>query len=638
MALCGQVSSAARAGCFPSNVKQGLNKVVRAHDAADLENASTPVANFDRRRGVDVRPASYLDAIAVAIVCGTVVGAADAATVRFNLFGARGGVPFVPWTIWPASIAAWSFLLAAIAMIAGSVPRLRKFVVPVAFVVGPGILLSIRILQFRYQLLAQPPLLAAVIALIAVIVALGFWSTFAWNRREPVRRFVRQLAYAPLLLIGLASVSLFSARSAAAATSAPLAASRKNVVLIFLDTVRYDYSGVSDEGRGHAPNLHAFASDAMRFEYAMAPAPWTVPSHVSVLTGLPVWQLGITSEHQAMQPTAMTLPKRFAREGYDTAAFIANPILHDHTGVASGFRRYEYSERSLDFCRTSLGVIVAKFSQTRGACAWTSRDVSEKALDYIGRTNKPYFLLLNYFDAHDPYWLPAYLPAEGPRRLSMRDHAELLRVITRGVPLPPDTHARVTNMYGQAIRGMDSSMQLLLQRLDADVKAGRTIVAIVGDHGEQFGEHNFCGHGNSLYAQVLRVPMILKARGLEPMRVATVASPTRLYDALPTLAMSDVAPEDSRVLTVFGSEPAMSHIKLDAGPAWSAAAGGYHLIESAGKLELYNITADPAEVHDLIGQMQVPSPMLAAIQRAKSEGRSEKERGSENMKGIGYLP
>lgn len=597
--------------------------------------------------GLLTLPMSFATATGFAAMVGLFLGVVDAFLVAQRLLGARGGIDYVPWTMWPASMLAWIVVAGTFGALISVIRPLRRWVVPIALVFPSSLLLGVRILLYRYQLLGHPRLLIPVAIALTVFAAIGVYLVWAWLHNEGLRRVMRHSLYVTLPLAVCCALVLLrsTGKEPSAASSALTPEAGRNVVLIFLDTLRYDYSGIG-EGGAWAPNLRSFSREGVRFQWAMAPAPWTLPSHVSVMTGISEWALGLTPQHQVVKEYTGTLPKRFARRGYDTAAFIANPILHDHTGFEAGMRTYDYPRRSLDFCRTAIGVIAAKLSFTREVCAWSSFDVSQRALRYIEGARKPYFLTLNYFDPHDPYWLPPRFPASGARRLSMADHAALVRVLAKDEPLSAQDRARILSLYGQAVHGMDQSMKPLLERLARDVDDGKTIVAIVADHGEHFGEHNLCGHGNSVYAAVLRVPLVIRAKGLDAAEVATPVSVTGLFQVLRQLSKrkSGASESTASVVDLFTAQPPISHIGFGdqvrgATDLWSAVGDGYHLIEADARRELYDIVRDPNETRELIREgHQPPQRLIDMLAQAQWKSGPRQNDRFENLKGIGYLP
>ena len=630
-------------------MSKAVSRVSADPQAVPRELSFVPAAETKSVAAVSVGHAAVAEIVGFAILLGIAAGCADAFMVTNKILGARGGVEYVPWTIWPAAALAWALVCGSGSALVSVIPSLRGWAIRFVMIGIAGLLLGLRIVLFRFQLRANPALFSTVAVIVGALLCACFIVDRAWRTGKKIRAFAKQSLWLTVPMLAFCGTALATTSTPTTRRVPPVAglpAPTRNVVLIFLDTLRYDHSGMSDDSRTIAPNLNAFSRPAVRFQWGIAPAPWTLPSHVSIMTGLAEWQLGLSAEHQTVKEYPGTLPKRFARRGYDTAAFIANPILHDHSGFEDGIRSYDYPRRALDVCRTAIGVVIAKSSYTRGLCTWTSADVTRRALDYIdAHANRPYFLTLNYFDPHDPYWLPPGLKASVPRRLSMEDHAALMNVLARNTPLDAAARERIVAIYAQAVHGMDASMKPLLDRLARDADDGKTIVAIVADHGEHFGEHNLCGHGNSVYAPLVRVPLAVRARGLDAADIETPASATMLFNAIRALALRDAETRTTTesLVHIFTSEPAISHIAFGdkvrgSSDLWSVAGHGYHLILSDQRAELYSLSDDPNDLHDLSGSQEPRVALLKALHDAQAKSGPRGPDPYENLKGIGYLP
>ena len=190
--------------------------------------------------------------------------------------------------------------------------------------------------------------------------------------------------------------------------------------MIVWDTVRASYTSLHGYPRDTTPNLAAWARKGVRYDRALAPAPWTFPSHCSFFTGQ--WPFRLNSQWKYTLDTShSTLAEYLSSRGYQTAGFVANTDCCNYeTGLDRGFAHYEdyaLTPRSL-VGRTVAGKWILEnllsFGdyyekkwiglQSRGA-----REINGAFLDWLGRrrTDRPFFAFLNYFDAHAPYIPPA---------------------------------------------------------------------------------------------------------------------------------------------------------------------------------------------------------------------------------------
>jgi arylsulfatase A-like enzyme len=310
--------------------------------------------------------------------------------------------------------------------------------------------------------------------------------------------------------------------------------SARNVILICLDTVRADHLGTYGQARPTSPNLDALASRALVFADASATAGWTKPSVPSFLTGTYPAQHGVYegSAHGAagavtdlLPASALTLAEVFQQNGYRTGAFVHNAQLRAGNGFEQGFDSYAQE-------------------------SWDAREIRWHGLDWIDRClqakeRKPFFLYLHFLDAHWPYpapmeWITRFATAAATERFRGKDSKVLYESINDGVyAMTPADRAALEALYDGAIAYLDSELGRLFDALELRRLQEDTVVCVVADHGEEFGEHSRVGHGHGLWENLLRVPWILSIPGRAPERVAT---PVSLIDLFPTLLSAAALP------------------------------------------------------------------------------------------------
>ena len=319
----------------------------------------------------------------------------------------------------------------------------------------------------------------------------------------------------------------------------------RDIILIVLDTLRRDYSG------GYRPDvmprLEAWSKGARVFENARAASSWTLPSHATMLTGLP------PSEHEArgapptsgrsatpLKPRTRTITQRLQRARYATAAVLANrAFLHKSWGLWRGFTRYHCSELPAD----------------APALYPDAQRITDMAIEVLGRPRtRPIFLMLNYLDAHAPW-----IDRSGPQSTSApmpysESYRTLESAILTGEPLDPGISAQWKSSYEAELRYLDHHLGRLLSELPSLGVDDDDLVVITSDHGEHFGEHGLLLHRRGLHRETLDIPMILRGPGHEPGR-----DPTPVGHAnIPTwiAAAADVrpvghTPTDLRVSELF---------------------------------------------------------------------------------------
>ncbi len=438
------------------------------------------------------------------------------------------------------------------------------------------------------------------IALISVVVlAVGLSATA--NRMVPAekrrRRVLWRSAVVMSAVVALAVVGVeYGARwHQRRATSAlpPSAVGAPNVLIVVVDTLRADRLASYGYTKGATPAMTRLAGEGVQFDWALAASSWSLPSHVSLLTGYQPAMHG--AEMDMYDGRFPTLGEALLARGYGTAAISANTLVFSTAqGFGSGFLRFDDSFYSLldGFSRTMLGRRIHK--TIASALHWiyhpvkrTAADVTLRATDWIEqRGQRPFFLVLNYFDVHNPV---AHVTA------------------ARG------------DAYDDAVADVDAALGNLMSYLDDEGLTGDTVVAVTSDHGESLGQHGLDGHGTSLYIEQVHVPLILRfpPRIQAGSRVAAPVSLTSLPNTLLELAgATALQPFPSPSLVPLwrnpdaGLEWPMPRSELRYRP-WHHTLQGQDLLQSLLDLpwhyvghsladdELFNVVDDPGETTNL---------------------------------------
>lgn len=472
------------------------------------------------------------------------------------------------------------------------------------------------------------------LACVAMATGVGFrLGLFILTRARSSRRVV--LATAPVLVAAtvLAWGMEPSRERLAGRWLPPAPAGAPNILFIVMDTVRAESLGLDGRGRPIAPVLDRLARRGVRFEQARATAPWTLPSHASMFTGRLPHELS-TRLDRPLDSTYATIAEFANGHGYDTAGFVANTFFCSRWfGLSRGFVHYEdVAIEAREVLRSSgLGRSIARklatASNDRPTAYFERKDAATINAELIGwlrgrPKGRPYFAFLNYYDAHDPYLTPENEGERSSRPSRSAAELEVLRDwhrASRGGVRPE--HVRLAReAYEECLGYLDRQIGRLFEGLEAMGALENTIVVITSDHGEEFGEHGFFGHGQRLYSQVLHVPLLVIGPGRIPAgrRVATPVSlaclPATLADLL---GLSQSSPFPGTSLARFwdgqgndgggGGEPiVLSEIDDDDGrqregpPARAIVSEGKVFIRAdGGREEMYDLWNDPAEAHDL---------------------------------------
>jgi arylsulfatase A-like enzyme len=354
----------------------------------------------------------------------------------------------------------------------------------------------------------------------------------------------------------------------------PAAPSTRNVVLIVWDTVRAYNTNLGAYTRNTTPKLARWAQSGVRYDRAIAPAPWTYPSHACFLTGQ--WPLWLDAQWKfTLDGRDPTLAEFLSGRGYQTAGFAANTNCCTYeSGLARGFAHYEDYDLSpkalltrtvpgkwlLEHALGSFDFNMRKWIslESRGA-----RAISEAFLGWLDgrRLDRPFFAFLNYFDAHEPYLPPReYEGRFGLRPRSMRDYDHLYHFVgTFKDPTNLRDIVMARDFYDDCIAYLDDELENLLSALKRRRLLDDTVVIITSDHGEAFGEHGTVGHAYSVYLDEIFVPLVILAPGAPAGRI--IHSPASLRD-LPATVVD--------LLGLAGGSPFPGHSLAD---CWSAGGG-----------------------------------------------------------------
>jgi arylsulfatase A-like enzyme len=443
-----------------------------------------------------------------------------------------------------------------------------------------------------------------------------------------------------------------AARGNAAPSSA---AARPNLILIVWDTVRADRMSLYGYPKQTTPQLDEFAREAVVYERAISPGNWTVPSHASIFTGLPVSAHGAVAPQKWLTDDHETLAESLSAVGYDTYAFTANPHASEVTNLVQGFDTVEHSwdGRWASACRAST---VAKlipedrsteFSPARaaGEARGGKRRIYKDCGDHIGSAlmrwvdarldrNKPFFAFLNYMEAHTPRWprMSSRERISAPERIrtsldmDSASFRQLLHMFDIDLYSLEELQA-IADVYDATLLDLDSATKRLVDLLTDRDLLDSSVVILTSDHGENLGEHGQLDHKYSIYDTLVRVPLLvrhphgrhagridtpvsardihataLELAGLEVPRSAGSPLPLPLHAA----GLSDRRAFSEMLVPVPSALDRVSekYPDFDTAP-WrrqmrSIERGNSKLISiSDGSLELFDLSVDPAEERNL---------------------------------------
>jgi arylsulfatase A-like enzyme len=306
----------------------------------------------------------------------------------------------------------------------------------------------------------------------------------------------------------------------------------RNLIFISLDTLRADRLGCYGYARPVSPFLDSLAEKGFLFRRAYAHASYTLASHGSMFTSLYPSVHGLQNSLSVISPKATTLTEWLAEQGWATASFNGGGMVSYNFGFHRGFDAYCQVDPLGD--RFTEGKSLNKLGFSDGSCASLNR-----ALDWITtRKEERFFLFLHTFMVHD-YMPPQELAErfDGDNPSGLQPGPDVLYLINRkhfGEHGITREHLDFfMNMYDATIRAADDMIRELFAHLEAQDLLENTLVIITSDHGEEFLEHGQVKHTQSVYEEVIHVPLIMAVPGME--RGGTISACVSQIDLLPTL-------------------------------------------------------------------------------------------------------
>jgi len=412
-----------------------------------------------------------------------------------------------------------------------------------------------------------------------------------------------------------------------------------NVLLIVLDTVRAHNLSLYGYERATTPNLEQLASRSVVFERALSTAPWTLPSHAGMFTGRFAHEL-LANWNTPLDATHPTLAEQFSGQGYLTAGFVANTgYCSAEQGLNRGFIHYEdyrVSRGQLASSLTLIRVIADNFRLRRlfnndeHLNRQSADVVSGKFLRWLSAQRaRPFFVFLNYYDAHEPYLPPApfdrkFGPGRRQGKHSALHHLNWNPAFGRRTLTSPELQEEV-DAYDGAIAYLDQQLGRLFAELRERGVYDNTVIIITSDHGEEFGEHGVYDHGNSLYLPSVHVPLLISFPAPPAWGGRRVAEPVTLRDLPATVVelagLQARFPGQSLARYWAGIEAsrgeaeslALSSVRQVTGQpeSFPASKGDMHALVYEGRRyirngdgseELYDFEKDPWERHNLASQ------------------------------------
>jgi arylsulfatase A-like enzyme len=406
-----------------------------------------------------------------------------------------------------------------------------------------------------------------------------------------------------------------------------------NVIVITLDTVRADHMSLYGYDRSTTPNLDTFSENAIVFENAISPSSWTIPSHASIFTGKYPSNHNATHVTRFLRQSETTLAEILSSAGYNTAGFVGGGHSKAKYGFGQGFltyrdrmdffgyvntySKYDLRQAVIDFFRTfyiDIDRIVLNVDRDRA-----SPEINQDVFNWLEiNRNNPFFIFINYFDAHTPYNLGNEFRHLFTDQTTPYEEAWREIPVNRGGPVSFESVNYVMDLYDTEIRFQDHHLGNLFNKLEELDLIDNTVILITSDHGEEFYEHGFFQHSQTLYEEVIHVPLIVHYPEFEPNRIEQRVGITNIFPTV--LEMVNITlPEDIDSVSLLpllknetGYDRDYVFAELFGNPMniyeppeqYAIYSGDWKLIELSSQFpriptSLFNLEDDPHEINNL---------------------------------------
>ncbi|MFQ6081746.1 MAG: sulfatase [Candidatus Aminicenantia bacterium] len=438
----------------------------------------------------------------------------------------------------------------------------------------------------------------------------------------------------------------------------------KNLILISIDTLRADHLGCYGYQRKTSPNIDLLAKDSVLFTKTFASSPWTLPSHLSMMTSLNTINHKVYYKNQKLSPSIITLADILRENNYFCSAYTGGGFISGIYGFSKGFDNYNENVGGV-FHRDSAERVF------KAASSWLNKNKDKK-----------FFLFLHTYQPHDPYFSPYPFNLMFLNEKAKRRYINLKGVLggNAGIfkPLSAEERQNIIDLYDGEIRYTDECLiKPLINELKRLKLYHQTMIIFTSDHGEEFYDHGGWTHGHSLYSESIRVPLIIKFPQSK-FKGKKIKDITRLIDIMPTVleemkidysekefdgkSLINLLSGKEKGDRVFISDVARNIINLHNPKKISINDGRYKLIFNENyppqdlsfysfspspipHLELYNLTKDPGEQKNLaFEKKEIIEKLLKKLNNvyvSTKKGRPQKmtieNELKKQLKALGYI-
>jgi hypothetical protein len=444
-----------------------------------------------------------------------------------------------------------------------------------------------------------------------------------------------------------------------------------NLILIVMDTVRANRLASFGYQKTTMPKLEQWAKTAIVFKKAISPAGWTSPAHASMFSGKTVSKHGI---HYAnfqdlfktpAFPDIDWLPRILSDKGYFTLALSANPLALPDNDI--GFQAVQLpAHKSFKFTiGGTMDRIFSLFPVFSESLRWRlpyvdSKNISRIAQKNLNQLSAPFFLFINYLDAHSPFNPPkTVLKAMNPgiKRVfsSYLEHQDLTK---KWQMLPKNKSDYLNALYDGELQWLDTHLNQLLEFLHSQFSKN-TVIIIVSDHGEELGENGRVGHEYGLSQDLIHVPLFIKYPGCVAQTIENETSLIYLFDYMLGAANNQyqdismlTSPKESMIISErYPSSSNMRILGAEYGRPWLSAIQNHLKIVGPGnypqnyfQLDQQSYQEIPISEPSSLPALQLKDQMDIYWQTTQDRRKTFQNKGTEKdpetikkLKALGYM-
>lgn len=461
---------------------------------------------------------------------------------------------------------------------------------------------------------------------------------------------------AGVLRRGLAAAALLLASCGGGGGDRP-----RNVILISLDTLRPDHMSCYGHESETTPNLDARVAGGARFTDVTSVAPWTLPAHATMLTGLYPSHHGLKDHSARLSDEHVTLAEEFQGAGYHTMA-----VVNTHNVGAPQFRMLQGFEKSSYVQETEV-VPGGGNGKPRQKTFNSGPSVVSTAKDFLRDNDRPFFLFLHFYDAHTDFtpkdeFRQRFVAPYSGRLTGHTGQLAGIRARKEGPTLTEEDLRFLRQMYDAEICQLDDLLGDFFEWLDEEGLGEETLFVVTSDHGEEFVEHGSVLHGTTQYEELLRIPLLMWGPGVPAGQV--IDAPVSTVDIVPTiLAMTGLPSRQARDgvdVSTLWKGGTLPERMLFGEADHNNVVDGVEVIDirhmvrdgtlklhhdtSSGAFELYDIAGDAGELRDRAAQEPADVARLKeALARFRAgavspelHGQEETPEEMERLKELGY--